>query len=75
MGCMSDDSPRSRPKSILRRSPQGYLVIAAEIHRRNGGWKIRAVSQGFHDLAGLIAVFGVETTDDTTAPTPRSPGR
>jgi stress response protein SCP2 len=25
-------------------------VIAAEIYRRNGGWKVRAISQGFHDL-------------------------
>jgi stress response protein SCP2 len=50
-------------------------VIAAEVYRRNGAWKVRAISQGFPDLAGLIAVFGVDTEDETavaprTAPPP-----
>nr|WP_232666407.1 TerD family protein [Pseudonocardia sp. TRM90224] len=48
-------------------------VIAAEIYRRNGNWKVRAISQGFDDLAGLIAVFGVETEDDAPAPPPPAP--
>jgi stress response protein SCP2 len=50
-------------------------VIAAELYRRNGGWKVRAISQGFDDLAGLIAVFGVQTDDADTPPAPASPTR
>jgi hypothetical protein len=47
-------------------------VIAAELYRRNGGWKVRAISQGFDDLARLIAVFGVQTDDAETSPSPAS---
>ena len=32
-------------------------VIVAELYRRAAGWKLRAISQGFPDLAGLIAVY------------------
>jgi stress response protein SCP2 len=44
-------------------------VIVAEVYRRNGMWKVRAISQGFPDLAGLIAVFGV-AADERPSTTP-----
>ncbi|MFC4946259.1 restriction endonuclease [Pseudonocardia sp. GCM10023141] len=48
-------------------------VIAAEVYRRGGGWKVRAVSQGFSELSGLIGVFGVETDDESPSAPPASP--
>ena len=35
-------------------------LICAEVYRRNGGWRVRAVGQGYSDgLAGLARDFGV----------------
>jgi stress response protein SCP2 len=47
-------------------------VILCEIYRRDGGWKIRAVAQGFNGgLAPLSRHFGIDVAEDE-APTPES---
>ncbi len=51
--------------------------VSAEIYRRNGQWKFRAVGQGYSSgLAGLAADFGIEATGTApppaAAPTPAS---
>jgi stress response protein SCP2 len=46
-------------------------VIAAEVYRRDGGWKLRAVSQGYDNLTRLVHHLGVQTN---TATAPDSPG-
>lgn len=39
--------------------------VFGEVYRRDGGWKIRAVGQGWDTgLAGLATAFGVEIDDD-----------
>lgn len=53
-------------------------AVMMELHRRGGGWKVRAVGQGYHDgLAGLARDFGV-TVDDQSPPdggTQQAPGQ
>ena len=45
------------------------VAVLAEVYRRGGAWKVRAVGQGYADgLAGLATDFGVDVDDD--APTP-----
>lgn len=45
-------------------------VVCVEIYRRGGGWKVRAVGQGYDNgLAGIATAFGVNV-DDEPAPAP-----
>ncbi|MEW1862075.1 VWA domain-containing protein [Streptomyces sp. NPDC088194] len=48
------------------------VVVLAEFYRRAGGWKVRAVGQGYADgLAGLARDFGVSVDDEpAAAPSP-----
>jgi stress response protein SCP2 len=47
--------------------------VGGELYRRGGGWKFRAVGQGFDaGLAGLATEFGI-TVDDAPAATPPPP--
>ncbi|MCX5528283.1 CAP domain-containing protein [Streptomyces bobili] len=49
------------------------VLLLAEVYRRGGVWKLRALGQGYADgLAGLARDFGVEVADDGTAPPPRA---
>ncbi|MEV0028333.1 AIM24 family protein [Nocardia sp. NPDC050793] len=52
-------------------------VVCVEIYRRGGGWKIRAVGQGYDDgLAGIARAFGVNVDDPgpaQSAPPPAAP--
>ncbi|WP_239332972.1 CAP domain-containing protein [Frankia sp. CiP3] len=49
--------PRPRDETVF---------LLAEIYRRGGAWKIRALGQGYSDgLAGLVRDFGVQVDDDT----------
>ncbi|MFD5627633.1 CAP domain-containing protein [Streptomyces sp. NPDC127072] len=42
------------------------VLLLAEIYRRGGGWKLRALGQGYADgLAGLARDFGVDVAEDT----------
>ncbi|GAA0463147.1 CAP domain-containing protein [Streptomyces sp. NPDC046215] len=46
------------------------VLLLAEIYRRGGAWKLRALGQGYADgLAGVARDFGVEVADDGAAPT------
>lgn len=51
-------------------------AVAFEIYRR-GGWKARAVGQGYHDgLAGLARDFGVTVDDESpSTPNPTDPSQ
>ncbi|GAQ54071.1 CAP domain-containing protein [Streptomyces acidiscabies] len=41
------------------------VLLLAEVYRRAGAWKVRALGQGYADgLAGLARDFGVDVTDD-----------
>ncbi|MGK5530713.1 VWA domain-containing protein [Streptomyces sp. URMC 129] len=46
--------------------------VSGELYRRNGGWKFRAVGQGYASgLAGLATDFGITVDDDSEeAPAP-----
>ncbi|WP_278263105.1 AIM24 family protein [Nocardia sp. AG03] len=45
-------------------------VVCVEIYRRGGGWKVRAIGQGYDDgLAGIASAFGVNL-DDEPEPAP-----
>ncbi|MFD4711928.1 VWA domain-containing protein [Streptomyces sp. NPDC058430] len=49
------------------------VVVLAELYRRGGDWKIRAVGQGYDSgLAGLATDYGVHV-DAEPAPSPPSP--
>jgi stress response protein SCP2 len=46
-------------------------VVALELYRRAGAWKVRAVGQGYSDgLAGLARDFGVDVGDAEPTPEP-----
>ncbi|WP_369023166.1 TerD family protein [Nocardia cyriacigeorgica] len=46
--------------------------VLGELYRRQGGWKFRAVGQGYDTgLSGLATDFGI-SVDDDPAPSPRS---
>jgi uncharacterized protein YkwD/stress response protein SCP2 len=63
---------------LARFVPRGLntetVVQLVEIYRRSGGWKLRALGQGYADgLGGLARDFGVDVADDgqgSAAPTP-----
>ncbi len=68
-------SVTSRKTVIARFRPPGLtsetVVQLAEIYRREGAWKLRAIGQGYADgLAGLARDFGVQVDDDGVAPAP-----
>ncbi len=45
------------------------VLLLAEIYQRGGGWKVRALGQGYADgLAGLARDFGVQVDDDGATP-------
>ncbi|MBB5939678.1 CAP domain-containing protein [Streptomyces zagrosensis] len=63
--------PRLGPETVL---------LLAEIYRRGGHWKVRALGQGYADgLAGVARDFGVDVLDEAPpppapAPPPAPPG-
>jgi Cysteine-rich secretory protein family/TerD domain len=45
------------------------VALLAEVYRRAGAWRVRAVGQGYADgLAGLARDFGVDVADDRPDP-------
>ncbi|WP_405796734.1 CAP domain-containing protein [Streptomyces sp. NBC_01506] len=45
------------------------VLLLAEIYRRGGGWKLRALGQGYADgLAGVARDFGIEVVEDDAPP-------
>lgn len=50
-------------------------AVVLHIYRRDGGWKLRAVGQGYHDgLAGLARDFGVDVEEPAPPPGPSVAG-
>ncbi|MGW1348381.1 VWA domain-containing protein [Streptomyces sp. NPDC002409] len=48
-------------------------MIGGELYRRDGGWKFRAVGQGYASgLAGLATDFGITVDEEPPAPAPAS---
>ncbi|MGW1410480.1 VWA domain-containing protein [Streptomyces sp. NPDC002403] len=48
-------------------------LVGGELYRRDGGWKFRAVGQGYASgLAGLATDFGISVDDEQTAAGPGS---
>lgn len=48
--------------------------VCGELYRRAGGWKFRAVGQGYASgLAGLATDFGISVDEPATAPAPAAP--
>lgn len=49
-------------------------LIACELYRRNGAWKVRAVGQGYaQGLAGIATDFGITVDDEPEPETPDPP--
>ncbi|MFH8222696.1 VWA domain-containing protein [Streptomyces sp. NPDC018057] len=52
------------------------VVVLAELYRRDGGWKVRAVGQGYASgLAGLATDYGVDVDPEPEAPMAPVPAR
>ncbi|GAA5045941.1 TerD family protein [Nocardia callitridis] len=50
------------------------IVIALELYRRQGAWKVRAVGQGYAGgFAALVTDHGVTVDDSPSAPAPPAP--
>jgi uncharacterized protein YkwD/stress response protein SCP2 len=50
------------------------VLLLAEIYRRGGVWKLRALGLGYADgLAGVARDFGIEVADDSPAPASSPP--
>ncbi|MBB4923069.1 TerD family protein [Kitasatospora kifunensis] len=46
-------------------------LVCAELYRRDGGWKFRAVGQGYASgLGGLATDFGITVEEESAAPPP-----
>jgi stress response protein SCP2 len=51
-------------------------MVGGELYRRGGGWRFRAVGQGYDTgLAGLATDFGISVDDEPDAPAPTAPDR
>ncbi|WP_189858344.1 TerD family protein [Streptomyces noursei] len=49
-------------------------LVVVEIYRRGGGWKVRAVGQGYaNGLAGIATDFGVSVEEPAAPPAPQAP--
>ncbi|MFE7272016.1 CAP domain-containing protein [Streptomyces sp. NPDC057623] len=77
---VTDSGGRPIARFAPPRPRQETVLLLAEIYRRGGGWKLRALGQGYADgLAGLARDFGVDVVEDATpspaqqVPTPSAP--
>ncbi|GGM07435.1 hypothetical protein GCM10010129_59180 [Streptomyces fumigatiscleroticus] len=62
---VTDADGRTLARFVPAPAGQETVLLLAEIYRRGGGWKLRALGQGYADgLAGLARDFGVEVVDD-----------
>ncbi|WP_043263822.1 TerD family protein [Streptomyces sp. CT34] len=51
-------------------------LVVMEIYRRGGGWKVRAIGQGYaNGLAGIATDFGVTIEEPAAPPTTPEPAR
>ncbi|MGW0949314.1 CAP domain-containing protein [Streptomyces sp. NPDC002623] len=77
---VTDPQGRALARFTPPPSQQETVLLLAELYRRGGGWKLRALGQGYADgLAGLARDFGVDVLADDTAsmaaPGPAAGGR
>ncbi|MFE0676926.1 CAP domain-containing protein [Streptomyces sp. NPDC058867] len=59
--------PGGRPvaRFVPQRPRQETVLLLVELYRRGGGWKLRALGQGYADgLAGLARDFGVDVAEE-----------
>ncbi|MET8979604.1 CAP domain-containing protein [Streptomyces sp. NPDC004539] len=64
--------PRGRVLARFTPAPvrEETVLLLAEVYRRAGAWKVRALGQGYADgLAGLARDFGVDVEEETPAGT------
>ncbi|MEV5439257.1 CAP domain-containing protein [Streptomyces sp. NPDC052682] len=67
---VADAGGRTVARFAPPRPRQETVLLLAEIYRRDGGWKLRALGQGYAEgLAGLARDFGVDVVDEDPAPT------
>lgn len=67
---IADSSSTEVVRFDLPRLNTETALVCVEVYRRDAGWKIRAVGQGYaNGLAGIATDFGV-TVDDAPAPQP-----
>ncbi|GHC72007.1 CAP domain-containing protein [Streptomyces cinnamoneus] len=76
---VADGGGRVLARFVPPRATSETVMLLAELYRRDGAWKIRALGQGYADgLAGLARDFGVDVADEQTtaapAPPPAPPG-
>lgn len=61
--------PRTLARFTPPRPQRETVLLLAEIYRRGGAWKLRALGQGYADgLAGLARDFGVDVAEDDAPP-------
>ncbi len=61
LGVTVDGGERLLASSVLDAATTERTMIVAEIYRRSGLWRVRAVGQGYdHGLAELVVGYGVE---------------
>ncbi|MEO5877859.1 MAG: TerD family protein [Streptosporangiaceae bacterium] len=59
---------------VVDRLDTEQAIVGLELYRRNGGWKVRAVGQGYAGgLAELVTDFGVDVTEEAAEPAPEAP--
>ncbi|KUO04984.1 CAP domain-containing protein [Streptomyces caeruleatus] len=64
---VTDSGGRTVARFAPPRPRQETVLLLAEVYRRGGGWKLRALGQGYADgLAGLARDFGVDVVEDAT---------
>ncbi|MFJ3234395.1 CAP domain-containing protein [Streptomyces sp. NPDC086787] len=72
---IADERGRTVARFAPARPQRETVVLLAEIYRRDAGWKLRAIGQGYADgLAGLARDFGVDIAEDPPA-APAAAGR
>lgn len=68
---VADASGRPVARFAPPRPGRETVLLLAEIYRRGGVWKLRALGQGYADgLAGLARDFGVEVLEEDPPPAP-----
>ncbi|MGW3286281.1 CAP domain-containing protein [Streptomyces sp. NPDC001002] len=71
---LTDPGGRQLARFAPPRPQQETVLLLAEIYRRGGTWKLRALGQGYADgLAGIARDFGVDVTDDSAQPPAPAP--
>lgn len=66
----ADGAPAATAQFDAATTPVATLQLA-ELYRHGGGWKVRALGDGYAEgLAKLLTVHGVEVDDEPAPPTP-----